>query len=139
MYPDERRILMTPGPVVFNMEVLKHMLSTAHEHTSPDFAQIHGEATRKFRRVIGMKGDLPVFFLPGSGTLAFEAAIVNLLKPGSRVLVVSYGFFGDRWVTVSEAVGHSAAKLSSPPGERSLHEVEKGFSGRAQMQLWSLR
>ena len=44
-------------------------------------------------------------------------------------MVVSYGFFGDRWVTVSELVGHSPARLSSPPGERvPLHEVEEELS-----------
>ena len=117
MYPDERRILMTPGPVVFSFDVMRVMASTIYEHTSPDFAVIYGDAIRRFRVIIGAREDSPVFIIPGSGTLAMETALVNLVKPGSRVLVVSHGFFGDRWADIARSHGYDVHILSSEPGD----------------------
>jgi len=131
VYPDERRILMTPGPVVFSVDTLRFMASTVYEHTSPDFALMHGDAIRRFRIVIGAPSGAPVFILPGSGTLAMEVALVNVVKPGSRVLVLSHGFFGDRWAEIAKAHGYSVTTLSPEPGEvvgleAVVEELSKG-------------
>ena len=117
MYPDERRILMTPGPVVFSVDVLRVMVSTVYEHTSPDFAVLHGSVIRGFRVVVGARSNSPVFVIPGSGTLAMEVTLLNTVDPRSRVLVVSHGFFGDRWSEIARANGYDVTVLSSEPGD----------------------
>ncbi len=117
MYPDERRILMTPGPVVFSIDVMRVMASTIYEHTSPDFAVIHGDVIRGFRVVVGAREGSPVFILPGSGTLAMEVSLLNVVNPRSKVLVVSHGFFGDRWGEIARANGYDVTVLSSEPGD----------------------
>lgn len=117
MYPDERRILMTPGPVVFSIDTFRYMLSTIYEHTSLDFAAVHGEAIRKFRRVVGARDGMPTFIIPGSGSLAMEASLVNTVKPGSRVLVVSHGYFGDRWAKIASSNSYDVRVLDAEPGE----------------------
>jgi len=117
MYPDERRILMTPGPVVFSIDVLRVMASTVYEHTSPDFAALHGSVIRGFRVVVGARSNSPVFVIPGSGTLAMEVALLNTVDPRSRVLVVSHGFFGDRWGEIARANGYDVTVISSEPGD----------------------
>ncbi|MEM4558454.1 MAG: alanine--glyoxylate aminotransferase family protein [Acidilobaceae archaeon] len=117
MYPDERRILLTPGPVVFSIDNLRYMLSTVYEHTSIDFAEIYGRAIKKFRSIIGANGNFPVFMFSGSGTLAMEASLINILKPGSRILVVSHGFFGDRWAEIARVNGYDVKVLYSDVGD----------------------
>ncbi len=108
---------MTPGPVVFSIDVLRVMASTIYEHTSPDFAILHGNVIKGFRVVIGARSNSPVFILPGSGTLAMEVALLNVIDPRSRVLVVSHGFFGDRWGEIARAHGYDVTVLSSEPGD----------------------
>jgi Serine-pyruvate aminotransferase/archaeal aspartate aminotransferase len=134
LYPDERRILMTPGPVVFSVDVLRVMASTIYEHTSPDFAVIHGDAIRRFRAVVGAREGSPVFIIPGSGTLAMEVSLLNTVNPGSRVLVVSHGFFGDRWGEIARANGYDVTVLSSEPGgvvgfDSIVEELSRGGYG----------
>jgi len=108
---------MTPGPVVFSIDVMRVMASTIYEHTSPDFAVIHGDVIRGFRVVVGAREGSPVFILPGSGTLAMEVSLLNVVNPRSKVLVVSHGFFGDRWGEIARANGYDVTVLSSEPGD----------------------
>jgi len=118
VYPDERRILMTPGPVVFSYDVLKSMLSTAYEHTSPDFADLFSSALKGLRRILGIPDGLPLILFPGSGTLAMEAAILNTVPRGSRVLVASNGYFGDRWALIARSLGYRVDVVSADVGAR---------------------
>ncbi|MEM1611009.1 MAG: alanine--glyoxylate aminotransferase family protein [Sulfolobales archaeon] len=106
LYPDERRILLTPGPVVFSSDVLRYMLSTSYEHTSPDFAEIFSSAIKGFRKLIEAPPESLVFLLPGSGSLAMEAALINIAPRGSKVLIISNGYFGDRWAEIASLKGY---------------------------------
>jgi aspartate aminotransferase-like enzyme len=56
-------------------------------------------------------------FLPASGTGGMEAAVVNVLAPGERVLAISTGFFGDRFATIAETCGAEVHRLDFPWGQ----------------------
>ena len=73
------------------------------DHRGDEFAEMQAEITSGLATLIGTSGD--VVLLTGSGSGAMEAAIVNTLSPGDRVLAVIIGGFGDRFADIAQAFG----------------------------------
>jgi aspartate aminotransferase-like enzyme len=92
--------LRIPGPTPCPDKVLQAMSLQMINHRGPQFAQILADVTTKLKQLFQTKGD--VFLLTGSGTGGLEAAIVNTLSPGDKVLSVSIGVFGERFATIAE-------------------------------------
>jgi aspartate aminotransferase-like enzyme len=69
----------------------------------PEFRALAVQVLEGLQYILQTKNDIAV--LPGSGSGAMEAAIVNLLSPGDRVLALSAGFFGQRFVAIARAHG----------------------------------
>ncbi|MDK2781692.1 MAG: alanine-glyoxylate transaminase / serine-glyoxylate transaminase / serine-pyruvate transaminase [Archaeoglobi archaeon] len=112
----ERRLLMIPGPVENSPEVLMELGKPPISHMDPEFASIFGEALRDLREVFQTSGQ--PFVVAGSGTLAMEMSIVNVVERGERVLIVSNGLFGDRFKDICERHGYEYDILRAPAGER---------------------
>jgi len=92
----ERRLMTIPGPTIFDPSVLRS-LSIGHlSHTSKEFVKIFSEVLAKLRKLLYVDDEYKVVVLAGSGTLAMETAISNLIEKDDNVLVVSNGVFGDR-------------------------------------------
>jgi aspartate aminotransferase-like enzyme len=72
-------------------------------HRGPEFSQMLNEVTEKLKQLFQTGND--VFLLTGSGTGGLEAAIVNTLSPGDKVLAVSIGVFGDRFTAIAQQFG----------------------------------
>ncbi len=68
-------------------------------------------------RSTGKDGSL-VLVLAGSGTMALECGVVNLVPPGEKLLVVSHGLFGDRYAAVGRAIGAEVEVVECPWGEQ---------------------
>jgi alanine-glyoxylate transaminase/serine-glyoxylate transaminase/serine-pyruvate transaminase len=73
------------------------------DHRGPQFAEFAGELLDSLQAVFATSG--PVLVFPGSGSGAWEAALVNTLSPGDRVLMFDQGFFADGWRGVAEGFG----------------------------------
>lgn len=95
--------LRIPGPTPLPSEVLQTMTKQMINHRGPEFKQILDGVTDKLKQLFLTKND--VFLLTGSGTGGLEAAIVNTLSPGDKVLSVSNGVFGERFATIAEQFG----------------------------------
>jgi len=78
-------------------------------HRGEEFGRIINEVTANLKKLFQTEGD--VFLLTGSGTGGLEAAIVNTLSPGDKVLSVSIGAFGDRFATIAETFGAEVVHL----------------------------
>jgi aspartate aminotransferase-like enzyme len=78
-------------------------------HRGVEFGQILSEATDKLKQLFQTKSD--VFLLTGSGTGGLEAAIVNTLSPGDKVLSVSTGVFGERFAAIAQQFGAEVIPL----------------------------
>jgi aspartate aminotransferase-like enzyme len=78
-------------------------------HRGEEFAGILNGVTDKLKHLFQTKND--VFLLTGSGTGGLEAAIVNTLSPGDKVLSVSIGVFGERFATIAEQFGAEVIPL----------------------------
>ena len=95
--------LRIPGPTPCPPEVLQAMTKQMIDHRGSEFIEILNRVTDKLKQAFQTKNDL--FVLTGSGTGGLEAAIVNTLSPGDKVLAVSIGAFGDRFATIARIFG----------------------------------
>ncbi|MBN2071979.1 MAG: alanine--glyoxylate aminotransferase family protein [Candidatus Krumholzibacteriota bacterium] len=105
-------ILMTPGPVHIQRSSWDG-LENLH-HRTGRFREIVLEIEAGLRKLAGTSS--PAYLLTASGTGAMESAIVNLTVPGSKVLVVSGGKFGDRWKELADSNRCSTDILKFEPG-----------------------
>jgi len=79
------------------------------DHRGIEFEEMLRETSAGIAELIGTTGE--VFLLTGSGSGAMEAAVVNVLSPGDRVLAVSIGSFGDRFAKIATAFGADVDRL----------------------------
>ena len=95
-----KHFLQIPGPTNVPDRVLRAMDYPTIDHRGPEFAEI---ATRVLDRVkLIFKTSEPVIIYPGSGTGAWEAAIVNTLNEGDKVLMFETGEFSTKWWDIAE-------------------------------------
>ncbi len=108
-----RKLLMIPGPVEFTPEVLRAMGMATTSHIARDFIEVFGRALERMRQVFLFPGSQP-FVLAGSGTLAMDVAAANLVEPGDKALVVSTGYFSDRFAAILERYGAAVTQVRPP-------------------------
>ena len=106
---------MAPGPTPVPPEALAAGAAPIIHHRGPDFRELMLRTLARLRQVCRTENDVLLFTASGSG--AFESAIVNLLSPGERVLVVTAGEFGDRWCRMAAAFGADVHELRYPWGK----------------------
>ncbi len=95
--------LMTPGPTAVPDVVLLEMAQPIIHHRTKQFQAIFAELSERLKRLLFTEG--PVLTITGSGTTAFEAAQISLIKPGTKALTIAGGKFGERWQDVYNAYG----------------------------------
>jgi alanine-glyoxylate transaminase/serine-glyoxylate transaminase/serine-pyruvate transaminase len=98
-----RHFLQIPGPTNVPDRVLRAMDQPVIDHRSAEFATLGAEVLEGVRKVFQTAS--PVVLYPASGTGAWEAAIVNTLSPGDRVLLFETGHFSQLWRQVAEKFG----------------------------------
>src|SRR5207249_361659 len=87
--------LQIPGPTNVPDRVLRAMAQPTIDHRGPEFARLGRECLEGVRAVFKTSG--PVLIFPASGTGAWEAALVNTLSPGDKVLAFDIGEFAKLW------------------------------------------
>jgi serine---pyruvate transaminase len=110
-----KRYLMAPGPTPVPPEVLAAGAQPVIHHRGPDFRDLAKRCLGRIQEVCRTTNDALLF--TASGTGAFESAIVNLLSPGERVLCVTAGAFGDRWIALAKTYGADVHELRYAWGE----------------------
>jgi aspartate aminotransferase-like enzyme len=84
-------------------------------HRTPEFRALFLKVLAQLKVFVGTQND--VLLLSSSGTGAMEASVSNLTSPGDRVLVLTAGKFGERWVALAKAFGCEPDVVSAPYGE----------------------
>ena len=107
-----RKLLMIPGPTNVDPAVLRALSKPTLSHTDPDFVKIFKEALNDLKKVFMTNSE--VFVIAGSGTLALEMAIANLIEPGDKVLNTVSGYFGEYFVKISKVHGALPRVLETP-------------------------
>lgn len=119
-----RKLLMIPGPIEFEPDVLQAMSQPTTSHVAAEFIEVFGRALERVRQVFLCPSGQP-FVVAGSGTLAMDLAASNLVEPGDRALVVSTGYFSERFAAILERYGAQVTQVRAPVGSApGLDEVE---------------
>jgi serine---pyruvate transaminase len=111
----QKRYLFTPGPTPVPPEVLAKLAEPVVHHRAADYKAVFAETLERLRAVFRTASDVLLF--TASGTGAMESAVANLCSPGQRVVVVSAGSFGERWVELAERYGADVTPLRYEWGE----------------------
>ncbi len=101
--------LRIPGPTPCPSDVLQAMSRQMINHRGGEFGPIVNEVTAKLKQLFQTKND--IFLLTSSGTGGLEAAVVNTLSPGDKVLSVANGVFGDRFASIAGQFGAEVIPL----------------------------
>lgn len=95
--------LYTPGPCQVPEDVLVEMARPFEHHRTEWFKGLMRDATAKLKQVFRTEND--VLIITGSGTAAAEGAILGCNPPGSKMLTIEGGKFGERWGIIAEQFG----------------------------------
>lgn len=119
-----RKLLMIPGPTPVVRSIQDQMGRETVAFGDPDFVKDFKELVEDLKDLFKCSGE--VFVVAGTGTMGMEMAIANTLKKGDKLLIVSHGFFGDRFIELCKRKGLDADILSSEWGETvPVEEIEE--------------
>ena len=114
--------LFTPGPTPLLPSAQVAMASYTAHHRTADFRALFSRVLADLKEFIGTQNDVVV--LTSSGTGFMEAAVSNLTSPGDKVLILTAGKFGERWMSVAKAFGCSVDTVTAPYGSTlSLDDI----------------
>ena len=101
-----RHFLQIPGPSSVPDRILNAISRQVIDHRGPDFAELGTRVLEGLKTVF--KTESNVFVFPASGTGAWEAALVNVLSPGDKVLMYETGHFATLWKSMAQRLGLNA-------------------------------
>jgi len=110
-----RPFLQIPGPTLVPERIVRAMSESIIDHRGPRFAALVHECLNGLKDIFKTRGHILLF--PGSGTGAWEAAIVNTLSPGDRVLGCINGHFSTGFAKVAAEYGLEVDRLEVPYGD----------------------
>jgi aspartate aminotransferase-like enzyme len=120
--------LLSPGPTPIPESVLSAAAEPIIHHRTPEFSKIFMEVSEGLKYVFQTKED--VYILAASGTGAMEAAVINTLSPGDKVITINGGKFGERWGNICRAYGLDTHEITISWGddfskEQLAQEIKK--------------
>src|SRR5215468_3221696 len=119
--------LFTPGPVEIPVRILRALSQVPPHHRTEVFRATLKRVTDAMRDLHRTQGE--VFLLGASGTGAMEAAVVNLMSPAQKALVIVGGKFGERWMNLLKAYGVPFEKIDVEWGRAvDPGEVERALT-----------
>jgi aspartate aminotransferase-like enzyme len=130
----QKRYLMTPGPTPAPPQVLAAMAEPVIHHRARDYRELFERLLSRLSEVFRTENDILLY--TASGTGGMESAVANLCSPGDRVLVVSSGYFGERWSQIAGAYGLDLQELRYEWGETpSAEDLAERVDGAAAVLL----
>jgi aspartate aminotransferase-like enzyme len=123
---------MIPGPTQVDPTVMRAMMKTTESHMSEPFGLLYRRTLDKLKEVSATEGE--AFAMAGSGTLAQEIALANMVQPGDKVLNLVTGYFSGRFVEIAKALGCTAHPLPVPWGKAIKPEDVKRELARDDFQ-----
>ncbi|MEK7700453.1 MAG: aminotransferase class V-fold PLP-dependent enzyme [candidate division NC10 bacterium] len=130
-----RPFLQIPGPTLVPERIVRAMAQPVIDHRGPKFAALVEACLEGLKGVFQTTRGRIILY-PGSGTGAWEAAIVNTLSPGDRVLAVVNGHFATGFARTAEAYGIEVEKIDVPYGAGApADEIERRLGADVAHQL----
>ena len=124
----DETLTMIPGPTPVHPRILKALARPTVSHVAPVFVEDFKKALADFQALCQSSTAQP-FIVAGGGTLSMEMGLVNTVAPGEKVLVVSHGYFGDRFGDLAKSFGIGCEVLRSEWGHAvAPEEVAKALA-----------
>ena len=121
-------LVMIPGPTPVADPIRQAMSIQTYGHTYGEFVKIYTECLQGLKTIF--QADRMVV-IGGAGTLSMEMALINTVRAGDSLLIISHGLFGDRFLPIAKALGIQADVLTCPPGERvPLDQLEAHLAAK---------
>lgn len=117
----EKELLLVPGPTPIPPQVQRAMMRPVINHRCPAYEELFASLQAKLRKLFGVTGE--VFVFPSAGTGVLEALVVNFLSLNDPVLMVSIGWFGDRFGEIAERFGANLTWLKFEWGTAAMPEA----------------
>ncbi|MBJ6363224.1 alanine--glyoxylate aminotransferase family protein [Paenibacillus sp. MAHUQ-46] len=118
--------MATPGPTYVPQEILLSGAQELIHHRSPHMEEVMKEVNERLPVLFGTTQE--VFIMLSSGTGAMEAAVANCFQEKDKVLVVSNGYFGERFADIARVYGIETVEIVSPWGTSvDMHDIEKAY------------
>jgi alanine-glyoxylate transaminase/serine-glyoxylate transaminase/serine-pyruvate transaminase len=102
-YLSGKHFLQIPGPTNVPDRVLRAMARPTIDHRGPEFSQLTHEVMDGLKQIFRTSGTVVIY--PSSGTGAWEAALVNTLSPGDKILMFETGYFATLWRNMAMKLG----------------------------------
>ncbi|NPV78382.1 MAG: alanine--glyoxylate aminotransferase family protein [Anaerolineae bacterium] len=100
---DKELLLMIPGPIQPEQEVMAAMGAPVRAHYGPEWTELYNQTTAILKRLFNTQGD--VFLMVGSGSCALDGCLGSAFSAGEKVLIGYNGFFGERLKAIAEGYG----------------------------------
>jgi len=111
LLPEIDRILLGPGPSLTAPRVMRAMAAPTLSHLDPLMVALLDDVRARLARLFRAPDGSLALAISGTGTSGMETAVANLVREGTRVLVVVTGYFGDRLAQMCERYGASVTRL----------------------------
>jgi len=108
------KLVMIPGPTPVVESIQNEMGRKTAAFKDPNFVKDFKNVLADLKEMWQTTGE--VFVIPGSGTLAMEMAVSNTIKSGEKLLIISHGYFGDRFIEIADRKEYDYDVLSSEWG-----------------------
>ncbi len=105
------RLLLGPGPSPVSARVMRALSAPVLSHLDPEMVVILDDLRRRLDGTLGAAPGALSLAISGTGTAGMEAAVANITAPGTRVLVVVTGYFGDRLAQIFERYGATVTRV----------------------------
>ncbi len=130
-----RKLLMIPGPIEFESEVLQCMAAPTPSHVDPDFITVFSNSLKLLKEVCQSPSG-QAFMVAGTGTLAMDMAAANLIETGDKALVVSTGYFGLRFAEILKRYGAEVDVLEAEVGDIvAMDDIEQQLKSKSYKLL----
>lgn len=110
-----KEFLVSPGPTAVPQDTLLLMANPLYHHRTERFDEVFYQTSEKLKTIFQTKED--VYILASSGTGGMEAAVVNLINEGDKVVTVNGGKFGERWASLCKKYGATVDEIEVPWGK----------------------
>lgn len=111
LLPSTERVLLGPGPSVMSPRVMRAMASPVLSHLDPEFVPLMDDLRQRLGRVFRAPEGAFACAISGTGTAGMETVVANLVQPGTRVLAVVSGYFGDRLAQMCSRYGAEVQRV----------------------------
>lgn len=111
LLPETDRILLGPGPSLTSPRVMRAMAAPTLSHLDPQMLALLDDVRARLSRTFRASDGSFAFAVSGTGTSGMETAVANLVREGTRALVVVTGYFGDRLAQMCERYGATVSRL----------------------------